>query len=285
MDWNQISNYAARHTHTKKPGLGEARASGSLCRTPTVLVREPLFSPGPLTALALGLWAAAMGVVLGGKVSVRPQGRAVLGLNPGTAKALPNPAEDRAPSSQLPSSVPQSPRFSKTSRSLGSGSSGILELERTESCGFGANTPHTPPPSAVVPTVAISHLFEQKPDPERRGQAGSSITRGTSPSFPPQPLRPLPSLKATSRHRTQKRFFFFFLPAWRGTGGKQRWRKGGSKRAERDQRRETPSCRRAGLGGKCLVQASTSSGLPGKAAKPQMHKISLDLLCLLSTTA
>lgn len=31
MDWNQISNYAARHTH-KKLGLGEARASGRSAR-------------------------------------------------------------------------------------------------------------------------------------------------------------------------------------------------------------------------------------------------------------
>ena len=31
MDWNQISNYAARHTHTKL-GLGEARATGPSAR-------------------------------------------------------------------------------------------------------------------------------------------------------------------------------------------------------------------------------------------------------------
>lgn len=50
MDWNQISNYAARHTH-KKLGLGEARASGWSARDSRGRgVQTPVQSarPGPL---------------------------------------------------------------------------------------------------------------------------------------------------------------------------------------------------------------------------------------------
>lgn len=52
MDWNQISNYAAKHTHTKL-GLGEARASGrsaqdSRGRGAQSSVKWPSARPGPL---------------------------------------------------------------------------------------------------------------------------------------------------------------------------------------------------------------------------------------------
>lgn len=53
MDWNQISNYAARHTHThRKLGLGEARASGRSARDSRghgAQTRAQSVRPGPLT--------------------------------------------------------------------------------------------------------------------------------------------------------------------------------------------------------------------------------------------
>lgn len=55
MDWNQISNYAARHTH-KKLGLGEARASGWSARDSRGRgVQTPVQSarPGPLAGSEL----------------------------------------------------------------------------------------------------------------------------------------------------------------------------------------------------------------------------------------
>lgn len=94
MDWNQISNYAARRTHTHKAGQGEARRPagprgpprpwssepGAKCaaRAPRRL-RPPCPSPPPASSPARG-W---------GQVSVPPPGPGLRSRTGGTARAGP----------------------------------------------------------------------------------------------------------------------------------------------------------------------------------------------------
>lgn len=85
MDWNQISNYAARHTHTKSWGWGTPGRPAGPYRTPVAMASEPRakcsawapgrLGPGPgAPARAWGRFQFRLGLGAGAGAALRPEG-------------------------------------------------------------------------------------------------------------------------------------------------------------------------------------------------------------------